>query len=69
MTFLWRLSGADDTVGVPDIPTGRSDICTILVSAPDNTSFNIFMIAGVGKLLSRMSGRKVLSLCQKHTTA
>jgi hypothetical protein len=37
------------TFGVPDIPTGRSDICTILVSAPDGTSYNIFMIAGVRK--------------------
>jgi hypothetical protein len=38
-----------DTFGVPDIPTGRSDICTILVTAEDKSSFNIFMIAGVGK--------------------
>ncbi len=38
-----------DTVGGPDIPTGRSDICTILVTAEDKSSFNIFIIAGVGK--------------------
>jgi hypothetical protein len=37
-------------IGVPDIPTGRSDICTVLVTAEDKSSFNIFMIAGVGKL-------------------
>lgn len=36
-----------DAFGVPDIPTGRSDICTILVTAEDKSSFNIFMIAGV----------------------
>lgn len=35
------------TFGVPEIPTGRSDICTILVAAPDNSSYNIFVIAGV----------------------
>lgn len=36
-------------IGVPDIPTGRSDICTVLVSAKDQSSYNIYMIAGVGK--------------------
>ncbi|KAE9364056.1 hypothetical protein N431DRAFT_489847 [Stipitochalara longipes BDJ] len=36
-----------ETFGVPDIPPGRSDICTILVTAEDKSSFNIFMIAGV----------------------
>lgn len=35
------------TFGVPEIPTGRSDICTILVTAADQSSFNIFVIAGV----------------------
>jgi hypothetical protein len=44
-------------IGVPDIPTGRSDICTVLVTAEDKSSFNIFMIAGVGKLPSIVSNR------------
>jgi hypothetical protein len=36
------------TFGLSDgIPTGRSDICTVLVPAKDNSSFNIYMIAGV----------------------
>ncbi|KAI9683890.1 MAG: hypothetical protein M1829_004225 [Trizodia sp. TS-e1964] len=35
------------TFGVPDIPTGRSDICTVMVSAADGSSHNIFVIAGV----------------------
>ncbi len=48
---LWS-DGTDCDAGVPDIPTGRSDICTILVSAPDGSSYNIFMIAGVGNLSS-----------------
>ena len=60
---------ADGVAGVPDIPTGRSDICMILVTAPDKSSYNIFMIAGVGKVLSRISGDKVPILYQKHTTA
>ena len=34
-------------LGVPDLPTGRSDICTVLVSASDGSSHNIFVIAGV----------------------
>jgi hypothetical protein len=34
-------------LGVPDIPPGRSDICTVLVSATDGSSHNIFVIAGV----------------------
>ena len=38
-----------ETFGLPDIPTGRSDICTILVTALDKSSFNIFMVAGVRK--------------------
>ena len=35
------------TSGAPDIPTGRSDICTVMVPAQDGSSYNIFMIAGV----------------------
>ncbi|KAL2064700.1 hypothetical protein VTL71DRAFT_3838 [Oculimacula yallundae] len=35
------------TFGGPDIPSGRSDICTVLVAAPDGSSFNIFVIAGI----------------------
>ncbi|CZR61606.1 uncharacterized protein PAC_11503 [Phialocephala subalpina] len=35
------------TFGVPDIPTARADICVILVTALDKSSYNIFMIAGV----------------------
>lgn len=35
------------TFGVPDIPSARADICVILVTAPDKSSYNIFMIAGV----------------------
>lgn len=37
------------TFGVPDIPSARADICVILVTAPDKSSYNIFMIAGVRK--------------------
>lgn len=37
------------TFGVPDIPTARADICVILVTALDKSSYNIFMIAGVCK--------------------
>jgi len=47
-----ELKACTDDIGVPDIPTGRSDICTILVTAEDKSSFNIFMIAGVGKTVS-----------------
>lgn len=37
-----------ETFGERDgIPTGRSDICTVLVSAEDGSSHNIFVIAGV----------------------
>ncbi|KAK1700910.1 hypothetical protein BDP55DRAFT_2973 [Colletotrichum godetiae] len=36
-----------ETFGLPDIPTGRSDICAVLVSAADKSSWNIYMIAGV----------------------
>jgi hypothetical protein len=36
-------------IGVPDFPSPRSDICTVLVSATDGSSHNIYMIAGVGK--------------------
>lgn len=35
--------------GVPDLPTARADICLVLVTAPDNSSYNIFMIAGLRK--------------------
>ena len=35
--------------GVPDLPTARADICVVLVTAPDKSSYNIFMIAGVCK--------------------
>ncbi|KUJ18536.1 uncharacterized protein LY89DRAFT_732095 [Mollisia scopiformis] len=35
------------TFGIPDIPYARSDICTVVVVAPDNSSYNIFMIGGV----------------------
>ncbi|KUJ19086.1 uncharacterized protein LY89DRAFT_731509 [Mollisia scopiformis] len=35
------------TFGVPDVPTSRADICVILVTAPDQSSYNIFMVAGV----------------------
>jgi hypothetical protein len=35
------------SLGVPDLPTGRSSVCTILVSAQDGSSYNIFVIAGV----------------------
>ncbi|KUI54697.1 hypothetical protein VP1G_02094 [Cytospora mali] len=35
------------TFGVPDIPAGRTDICTVLVVAPDNSSYNIYMVAGM----------------------
>jgi hypothetical protein len=35
------------TFGVPDIPTPRSDICLAVVPASDNSSFSIYMIAGV----------------------
>lgn len=34
------------TFGVPDIPSARSDICLVLVTAEDQSSYNIFMIAG-----------------------
>lgn len=34
------------TFGIPDIPTGRSDICIVHVAAPDNSSYNIYMVAG-----------------------
>jgi hypothetical protein len=57
---LWS-DGADCDAGVPDIPTGRSDICTILVSAPDGSSYNIFMIAGVGNLSPITLIRKALT--------
>ncbi|KAK0118628.1 hypothetical protein ONS96_011719 [Cadophora gregata f. sp. sojae] len=35
------------TFGGPEIPPGRSDICTVLVAAPDGSSYNIFVIAGI----------------------
>jgi hypothetical protein len=54
-SWLKGRGDADVDTGVPDIPTGRSDICTVLVTAEDKSSFNIFMIAGVGKLPSIVS--------------
>lgn len=36
-------------IGGPDIPSGRSDICTVLIAAPDESSYNIFVIAGIRK--------------------
>ena len=60
-----------DAFGVPDIPTGRSDICTILVTAEDKSSFNIFMIAGVGKYwffspASPTPTKRIRNLQQRH---
>ncbi len=37
------------TFGVPEIPSSRADICTVVVSAPDNSSYNIFMVGGLRK--------------------
>ncbi|KAK3695844.1 hypothetical protein B0T22DRAFT_527103, partial [Podospora appendiculata] len=37
-----------DTFGLADgIPSGRSDICTVMIPANDSSSFNIYMVAGV----------------------
>ncbi|KAF6826412.1 hypothetical protein CPLU01_09697 [Colletotrichum plurivorum] len=35
------------TFGQPDMPTGRSDMCAILVPAKDESSWNIYVVAGV----------------------
>lgn len=47
-TGIWfkQATFASSTTGWP---APRADICTILVAAPDGTSWNIFMIAGVCK--------------------
>lgn len=55
--------------GVPDIPTGRSDVCTVLVTAQDKSSFNIYVIAGVGKVSSFTVKEDLLSNFQKPTIA
>ncbi|KAI7914214.1 hypothetical protein M0657_009613 [Pyricularia oryzae] len=35
------------TFGIPDIPSGRSDFCLVAVSAPDGSSHNIYMVSGM----------------------
>jgi hypothetical protein len=35
------------TFGVPDLPSGRSDICAVLVAAEDGSSYNVVVIEGV----------------------
>jgi hypothetical protein len=61
--FQW--GNVDRDVGVPQ--NGRSDICTILIAAADKSSFNIFMIAGVGKLSFVPSKMEKLGPNQKLT--
>ncbi|TLD09740.1 hypothetical protein PspLS_11400 [Pyricularia sp. CBS 133598] len=35
------------TFGIPNIPSGRSDFCLVAVSAPDGSSHNIYMVSGM----------------------
>ncbi|KAF9875115.1 kelch domain-containing protein [Colletotrichum karsti] len=48
-----------ETFGLPDIPTGRSDICAVLVPAKDSSSWNIYMIAGVENYATYITSEEI----------
>ncbi|OHE99462.1 hypothetical protein CORC01_05262 [Colletotrichum orchidophilum] len=48
-----------ETFGLPDIPTGRSDICAVLVPATDASSWNIYMIAGVENYATYITSEEI----------
>ncbi|KAK3372171.1 hypothetical protein B0H63DRAFT_483993 [Podospora didyma] len=48
------------TFGLSDgIPSGRSDICTVMIPAKDNSSFNIYMVAGVETYASYLTTEEI----------
>ncbi|KAJ3938676.1 uncharacterized protein N0V96_011407 [Colletotrichum fioriniae] len=55
-TGLWF---RQETFGLPDIPTGRSDICAVLVPAADKSSWNIYMIAGVENYATYITSEEI----------
>ncbi|KAI8174353.1 hypothetical protein K4K53_009048 [Colletotrichum sp. SAR 10_77] len=48
-----------ETFGLPDMPTGRSDICAVLVPAKDSSSWNIYMIAGVENYATYITSEEI----------
>ncbi|GJC84711.1 kelch repeat-containing protein ARB_01230 [Colletotrichum liriopes] len=48
-----------ETFGLPDIPSGRSDICAVLVPAADSSSWNIYMIAGVENYATYITSEEI----------
>ncbi|KAL0764874.1 hypothetical protein CaCOL14_012680 [Colletotrichum acutatum] len=48
-----------ETFGLPDIPTGRSDICAVLVPVADKSSWNIYMIAGVENYATYITSEEI----------
>ncbi|KAF0324478.1 kelch domain-containing protein [Colletotrichum asianum] len=48
-----------ETFGLPEMPTGRSDICAVLVPAKDSSSWNIYMIAGVENYATYITSEEI----------